>query len=158
MALKVFQGIGAGEAGRGVEEGENHKRETDRCFRPFSSLPSFHHSLAANGGEDGDERRKEERRKGHLLSLLSLLSSSSNQEAPVTRYSGKLKCKVHFFPVMSSTGSTGVIVVLLGQTSSRFSLCCFVHVYKFVSPSIKTSLNLRDSTFARFWPIIVSIM
>ena len=68
-----------GEGGGGLE-GENHKRETDCCFRPFSSLPSFHHnSLAANGGEDGDERRKEERRKGPLLSLLSLLSSSFHQ-------------------------------------------------------------------------------
>ena len=65
--------------GGGVEEGENHKRERDRCFRPFSSLPSFHHSLAANGEEDGDERREEERRKGPLLSLLSLLSSSFHQ-------------------------------------------------------------------------------
>ena len=97
-ALKGFQGIGG-------LEGENHKRETDCCFRPFSSLPSFHHSLAANGEEDGDERREEERRKGPLLSLLSLLSSSSNratplssnQETPVTRYSSKLKSKVHFF-------------------------------------------------------------
>lgn len=80
-----------------MEEGENHKRERDRCFRPFSSLPSFHHSLAANGEEDGDERREEERRKGPLLPLLSLLSSSSNQETPVTRYSSKLKSKVHFF-------------------------------------------------------------
>lgn len=66
--------------GGGGLEGENHKRETDCCFRPFSSLPSFHHnSLAANGGEDGDERRKEERRKGPLLSPLSLLSSSFHQ-------------------------------------------------------------------------------
>ena len=86
-----------------MEEGENHKRERDRCFRPFSSLPSFHHSLAANGEEDGDERREEERRKGPLLSLLSHLSSSSNQETPVTRYSSKLKSKVHFFSAMSST-------------------------------------------------------
>ena len=95
--------------GGGVEEGENHKRERDRCFRPFSSLPSFHHSLAANGGEDGDdERREEERRKGPLLSLLSLLSSSSNQETPVTRYSGKLRSKVHFLPNFPTPKNPGI--------------------------------------------------
>ena len=94
-----------GKGGGGLE-GENHKRETDCCFRPFSSLPSFHHnSLAAGGGEDGDERRKEERRKGPLLSLLSLLSSSFHQGGnawhPIFRQVKKQS--TFFFPAMSST-------------------------------------------------------
>ena len=139
-------------------EGENHKRETDCCFRPFSSLPSFHrNSLAANGGEDWDERRKEERRKGPLLSLLSLLSSSFHQGGnafhPIFRQVKKQS--TFFFRPCLRLGSTGVIVVLLGQTSSRFSLCCFV-IYVSLCPPLKKACKtsrLPDYgviTFARF--------
>ena len=69
---------------------------------------------------------------------------------------GKLKSKLQFFPAMSSTGSTGVIVVLLGQTASRFSLCCFV-IFVSLCPPLK-KVGCKTSrlpeygaiTFARF--------
>ena len=95
---------GVGGGGWGWKE-KTTKRETDCCFRPFSSLPSFHHnSLAANGGEDGDdERRKEERRKGPLLSLLSLLSSSFHEGGnachPIFR---QVKTQSTFFAKLSN--------------------------------------------------------
>lgn len=64
------------------------------------------------------------------------LPHSTKGETPVTLYSGKLRSKVHFFPAMSSTRFNRCQVVLLGQTSSRFYLCCFV-IYVSLCPPLK---------------------